>query len=95
MSGGSWDYFYHRLDEIADRVKSDACPVRRAFGDHLAKCATALREIEWVDSGDTSPGDEFAAIRDVLGDRVPDKANEEIRKEIIRFRDGLNSLLNV
>jgi hypothetical protein len=46
-------------------------PVRweklQAFAAHLDKVADALHDIEWVLSGDTSPGDEFEAIDHALG----------------------------
>lgn len=68
MSGGSYDYFYQRVDDVADQIREDAgcrnmgtdrsenygasAPLRRAFKDHLRKVAKALRAIEWNDSGD-------------------------------------------
>ena len=71
MSGGSWEYFYYQLEEIADRLLEEGgCPHRIAFGNHLELCVKALHDIEWVDSGDKGSGDEIKAIRDVLGDTV-------------------------
>lgn len=65
MSGGSMNYLYARLDY----AKFDAdTPERRAFKRHLALVAKALHDIEWVDSGDSAPGDENAAIRACLSD---------------------------
>ena len=66
MSGGSWDYAYVRLEEIADRLEKARDPLRRAFGARLQKCAEALHDIEWVDSADCAEGDEVAAIRAAL-----------------------------
>lgn len=63
MSGGSWDYFYNRLGEVAERLQMARSPLRRALGAHLEKVAQALHDIEWVDSADMSPGDEEDAIR--------------------------------
>lgn len=67
MSGGSWDYFYSRLEDVATRMQCESDPIRKAFGSHLQKCADALRAVEWVDSCDTSPGDEIEPIKAVLG----------------------------
>jgi len=53
MSGGSYDYFCFKVDNfIADlRLKND--PKRIALKDLLRKVSTAVRAIEWEDSGDT------------------------------------------
>ena len=71
MSGGSWDYFYGRLEDVASRLQCERDPLRKAFGAHLQKCAKALHDIEWVDSCDYSPGDEVEAIKAVLGSDGP------------------------
>lgn len=58
MSGGSYDYFYSKLHDMAQemRVKGGcdaASPaLRRAFAAHLVLCADACKAIEWNDSGD-------------------------------------------
>lgn len=55
MSGGSYNYLYLRVEEVATdpRVRNGG-PVRRAFAKHLDKVAEAMRAIEWVDSCDSS-----------------------------------------
>ena len=55
MSGGSYDYLYHKVEEVADQLDGDRSPLRRAFAEHLHKVAKALHDIEWVDSGDYGP----------------------------------------
>lgn len=62
MSGGSYNYFYSRIEDVAGQVaRSDGLPkysnptLRRAFAKHLLKVAAAMRAIEWNDSSD---GDE-------------------------------------
>jgi hypothetical protein len=67
MSGGSWDYVGDKVHDPADRLLKESCPYRRALGRRLKLIAVALHEIEWVDSGDTSPGDEMSAVRAALG----------------------------
>jgi len=58
MSGGSYDYFYSKLHDMAQDIRarggcSAASPAeRKAFAAHLVKCAEACRAIEWNDSGD-------------------------------------------
>ena len=66
MSGGSMNYLYVHVGEVADRLALSTSPVRRAFGEHLALVAKALHDVEWVDSADYGPGDENAAIRRVV-----------------------------
>jgi hypothetical protein len=62
MSGGSMDYLYQRVEDVADELQRSPNPRRAIFGHHLALVAKALHDIEWVDSGDSSPGYEHDAI---------------------------------
>ena len=59
MSGGSMDYLYSKLEYATFKLDT---PERRAFWAHTQLVSKALHDIEWVDSGDSSPGDENAAI---------------------------------
>jgi ferritin-like metal-binding protein YciE len=65
MSGGSMNYLSTKV-EMAEFRRNTV--LRRAFAAHLEKVAAALHEIEWVDSGDTSPGADDEAIRACLED---------------------------
>lgn len=69
MSGGSLDYVYERVERAAELVLAEGRDdlLIRAFGEHLKKVAKALHDLEWVWSGDKSPGDETAAIQAVIG----------------------------
>ena len=93
MSGGSWDYFYKQLNDVADRLCAEQSPLRRAFGEHLRLCAAALHDIEWVDSGDYGKDDELIGIRRVLEDTASEKSAEQVRAEITRLRDALTVVL--
>ena len=67
MSGGSLGYAYGRIETISEEVAQRAfTPLHEAFAVHLAKVAYALHDLEWVLSGDYSPGDEVEPIRAVL-----------------------------
>jgi len=66
MSGGSWEYEYARLEDLAQRLGDQRAAKRRALGRHISLIAKALHDIEWVDSGDYGPGDEVAAIDTVI-----------------------------
>ena len=74
MSGGSYDHFYYKLEDVAVQLMRSHQPsYRRAFGELLYRCATAMKDVEWVDSGDKSPGDDKVSImncifpQDVMG----------------------------
>ena len=97
MSGGSWDYFYNRVREVADRLQGrDQSPDRRALGAHLRKVAQALHDIEWVDSCDYVAGDETEAIRAVVSpaDRLEAAteaaklAHDELRAVLLEVLDA-------
>jgi len=94
MSGGSWDYFSFRLQEVADRLLREKSPIRMAFGSHLTKCADALYDIEWVDSGDKSPGDEIQKIKEVLEDTVAEKVAIETKEKLKELRDEIDKLID-
>lgn len=66
MSGGHYEYAYYRIQELAEAIEPKT-ELRKAFKEHLLEVAKACHDIEWVDSGDSEPGDEDAAIRKVLG----------------------------
>jgi len=67
MSGGSYDYACFRVEEFAEALrKTDEDPGRVAFKELLILVAKAMREIEWVDSGDKSDGDEYESIQEVM-----------------------------
>lgn len=93
MSGGSWDYFYGRLEYVASRLQCECDPLREAFGSHLQQCAKALHDIEWVDSGDYSPGDEVKAIKAVLGTDGHALVLSEARKQAEAALEQLKAAL--
>ena len=67
MSGGSYDYLYCKVEDMADRiVEAGDTPERRRFAEHLRRVANAMHAIEWVDSCDLDRGEENAAIRAVF-----------------------------
>jgi len=84
MSGGSWDYFCYKAEEVAGELCQDKSPLRRAFGEHMKLGAQAMHDIEWVDSGDKGKGDERAAIQAVFGDLA------EIKEIEVLLTDGRN-----
>ena len=67
MSGGSYNYTYSQVQDMAEELQRSRSPMRRTFGNHLLKVAEALHDIEWVDSGDYGDGDDLKAIQAVLG----------------------------
>jgi hypothetical protein len=63
MSGGSLDYAYARVEDAAAVIRSRASSATHvAFADHLDLVAKALRDVEWVFSGDKGQGDDTDSI---------------------------------
>lgn len=93
MSGGSLDYAYTKVNDIADTLTRKACsPLHRAFIKHLLLVSDALHDLEWVLSDDYAPGDEVAAIEKVVSMKLRlDTAIEEGKAA----RDNLNYLLEM
>ncbi|MCK5138644.1 MAG: hypothetical protein KAQ85_02275 [Thermodesulfovibrionia bacterium] len=61
MSGGSYDYFCYKIDDI--ELKRNTTDNRRiAFQKLLSLVSKAMHDIEWVDSGDYGEGDDHEAI---------------------------------
>jgi Mg/Co/Ni transporter MgtE len=94
MSGGSWDYCYHKIDEMADKMSCQKEPLRRAFGEHLRNVAKAMHDVEWVDSCDTSPGDERAAIELVLGKNAKALELEIVKADARKLIEELTRLVS-
>ena len=92
MSGGSWNYFYSQVDDVADRLMREGgeCPERIAFGRHLGKCARALRDIEWADSGDTAHDSEIPAILECITPAaVLEVAFEQAERAAVRLERAI------
>lgn len=92
MSGGSLDYVYGKVEDAAVEIRSRAkSSLHLAFADHLTLVSKALRDIEWMFSCDTSPGDEEEAIQACLA--LGAELSVTVR-EAIRVRDELSSLID-
>jgi len=66
MSGGSYDYIGFRIKDLREEIRHQDNPRRVAFAKLMGLIGDAMHQIEWVDSGDCSPGDEYAAIDKVF-----------------------------
>jgi hypothetical protein len=78
MSGGSWNYFSYKLDEVIDKLALSPNPLRRAMIAKMRLLSEALSAIEWVDSGDYGKDDDKEAITRFL----EYNGNEAIKAEI-------------
>jgi hypothetical protein len=92
MSGGAYEYACFSLrnnfiEEFEKNTNND--PLRIAFLDHLLKVEKAMHDIEWVDSGDKSDGDEHEAIKACL---APTGLDETVKATL---RDYANNLLAI
>lgn len=67
MSGGSYDYAFGKLEDFASSLRhTEKDPRRVVFKELLCLVVLAMRDIEWVDSGDYSPGEENDSIDAVM-----------------------------
>lgn len=79
MSGGSWDYFFRKLHDVAESLETDtslegsmldlsdeAKKERARLGTLLREAAKAMHAIEWADSHDSAPDSEIEHIRNVF-----------------------------
>lgn len=74
MSGGSYDYAYSKVEDMADSLSNkNNSALRRAFAKHLKLVAKAMHDIEWVDSSDYGEGDDEEAIRKVFAHASTEK----------------------
>jgi len=85
VSGGSYNYLYRKVIEVAETLSDSNQPdYRKAFAKHLVFIANALHDIEWVDSSDMGNGADKEAImqcismQDVLKEAIE---NAEYAKE--------------
>lgn len=93
MSGGSYDYAYHRVEALADEINDrTADPKRLAFAGLLYECAKAARDIEWVDSGDKAPGDEHEAIEAALNVSGADLAVQALGDQVDELERRVNEV---
>ena len=82
MSGGSWDYAFYKLEDIAGYC--DRSPLYRPLKTHLIRLAKVLHELEWNDSGDSSLTAEqtTALILSVVSGKDVEEAAREQLKEM-------------
>ena len=87
MSGGAYNYAEFRLEDIAEFIErggreSDQLPrndvltpTRKRIGSLLRTLAEAVHEVEWADSGDTSPEYAVLEVEKILGGIIKHKVN--------------------
>ena len=67
MSGGHYDYAFIKVSEFAGSLEdADIIPERERFKELLILVSTAMHDIEWVDSGDYSDGEEIESIEKIF-----------------------------
>ena len=94
MSGGSWDYSYWKVEEMASylRVDRNNChPLRVALAKHMLELAKVMKEVEWSDSGDTAEDAWIEPVKSFLDNSVSESlsANASL-KEIWTHRVWIN-----
>ncbi len=81
MSGGSYDYAYCKLDEMAEsvRARDNHRVTRERVAALIRKLSKIMHDIEWIDSGDYGDED-WADVKKQL-DEIGE-FNEEARKSV-------------
>jgi hypothetical protein len=80
MSGGSLEYLFHRIDDLASMIEERAeRPLHKAFADHLRKVSTAAHDLEWEWSSDYGEGDADKSIKEVVSKQ---EVSERILKDL-------------
>lgn len=97
MSGGSYEYAYQKVEDMAAELEAQRSPLRRAFAAHLKLIVKAMHDIEWVDSCDYKKGDERAAIvaalEDCPGQNEMTVLVEDVKAALRAFQDSLAQMI--
>ena len=80
MSGGSWDYAFYKLEDIAGYC--DRSPLYGPLKVHLLRLSEVLKKLEWHDSCDACLTEE--QITDLILSVVSGKDVEEAAKEQLK-----------
>lgn len=97
MSGGSYDYAYRHVEDMADSLRAEgscgAAPaaLRELFREHLRHVAEAMHAIEWNDSCDGDSREEELIIRCLSG-RLGDDFVDGVLENAERSLAGIKSL---
>jgi hypothetical protein len=93
MSGGSYNYIYTRLEDLANEIKNTETDYRRAtLKQLLLRLSVAMHDVEWVDSCDFGPGDDHEALDALFGMFMADPivvakaaAYDSLRERLVEF----------
>jgi len=88
MSGGSLDYMYLKVEDVAGQIKERAeNGLQQAFAEYLFDVAKALHDLEWHYSRDTINPEPDSVKKLISNDQVlqvlnidADKLIEQIKK---------------
>ena len=81
MSGGSWNYAYSKIHEVAEQIEEDDVeslrenPLRFRLVVHLKELSELMHLIEWCDSGDKG-ADEWIKPAQEFFDRIKEAKNK-------------------
>ena len=53
MSGGSFDYFYFKMEEVANQIFKDRTDNEKKLAELMKDLSVVMRAVEWYRSGDT------------------------------------------
>lgn len=68
MSGGQYDYFCWKIDEVeCTLLHTETDPRRATLKKVLIKLSRAMHDVEWVDSCDYGKGRDYEALDELFG----------------------------
>lgn len=90
MSGGSLNYKFNELHELASMINNQSeCSLEKAFSAHLDKCAEAAKALEWYYSCDSGNEKAHKLIGEII---TPTELKAVIKKELDQLSDDLKKL---
>lgn len=99
MSGGSLEYFFLRMQDVAGEIRSRSSGrtdgvLLRAFASHLDDLSTLIRAVEWDFSNDSdlSPEDHSKLLAITTPKKVTKFAKNELLQELTNHRTLMDTI---
>lgn len=83
MSGGSMNYAFHYLDDMAEYVKD------KEIKDLMKDLAELMHDLEWWDSGDYSSSDYYETLDKFKKKWFGDNRNERLKEYLNNTLDEM------
>ena len=85
MSGGSMNYAYHHLNDMADYVND------KEIKELITDLAELMHDLEWWDSGDYSAATYYETLNNFKAKWFGDNRNERLREYLNTTLDDMKT----